>query len=200
MWFVQDEIRCCIWILSNVPRGSTAATCIKVLWIKEQLKHKLISARFLPFIKLPEVSWKHTDSLYKFSLSCHPFIRQLGSFAKRRVWHKVSLQDYNSYYFKEYFLLLKHMLSCWQSHLVFLVPASFPVGFGNMGIKQAEQRIKKISSSTSQGYMVPCSERTSGLQRFGGKKCRKTANGHKIISLLFSPRTLHFKIPLIRIQ
>lgn len=36
------------------------------------------------------------------------------------------------------------MLSCWQSHLLFLVPASIPAGSGHMGIKQAEQRIKKI--------------------------------------------------------
>ena len=100
---VKDEIRCCLQIHSNVPRDSTAVTCVKVLRIKQQLKPKLISARFLPFIKLPEVSWKHTDSLHKFSFSCHTFIRQLGSFAKSGVWHKVSEQDYNSYYFKEYF-------------------------------------------------------------------------------------------------
>lgn len=64
---VKDEIRCCIHIHSNVPSDSTAVTCIKVLWIKQQLKPKLISSRFLPRIKLPKVSWKHADSLHKFS-------------------------------------------------------------------------------------------------------------------------------------
>lgn len=100
---VKDEIRCRIRIHSNVPRDSTAVTRIKVLRIKQQLKPKLILTRFLPFIKLPKVSWKHTDSLHTFSLSRHTFSRQLGSFAKRRVWHKVSEQDYNRYCFKEYF-------------------------------------------------------------------------------------------------
>lgn len=61
------------------------------------------------------------------------------------------------------------MLACWESNLLFLVPASIPVGFGIMGIKQAEQRIKKYVSLHFQGYMVPCSERTSGLQTFWRK-------------------------------
>jgi len=70
---VKSEIRHCIQIHSNVPRDSTAVTCIKILWIKQQLKPKLISDRFLPLTKLPKVSWKHTDSLHKFSLPCHTF-------------------------------------------------------------------------------------------------------------------------------
>lgn len=50
----KAEIRCSIQIHSSVPRYSTAVTCIEVLQIKQQLKPKLISTRFLPFIKLPK--------------------------------------------------------------------------------------------------------------------------------------------------
>lgn len=44
------------------------------------------------------------------------------------------------------------MLACWESHLLFLVPATIPVGFGNMGIKQTKQRIEKYVSLHFQGY------------------------------------------------
>lgn len=73
---VKDEIRCCIRIHSNAPKDSTAVTCIKVLWIKQQLKPKLISTRFLPFIKLPKVSG-NIEILYTSSV-CH-VICLLGS-------------------------------------------------------------------------------------------------------------------------
>lgn len=39
-----------------ISGDSTAVTCIKVLWIKQELQPKLISTMFLPFIKLPKVS------------------------------------------------------------------------------------------------------------------------------------------------
>lgn len=65
------------------------------------------------------------------------------------------------------------MLAFWKSHLLFLVPASIPVGSGNMGIRQAEHRIKEYVSLHFQGYMVPCSERTSGLQTFWRKNMQR---------------------------
>lgn len=65
------------------------------------------------------------------------------------------------------------MLACWESHLLFLVPATIPVGFGNMGKKQTKQRIKKYVSLHFQGYMVPCSERTSGLQTLWRKNMQR---------------------------
>lgn len=48
-----------------------------------------------------------------------------------------------------------------------------PVGFGNMRIKQTEQRIKKYVNLHFQGYMVPCSERTSSLQTFWRKNMQR---------------------------
>lgn len=65
------------------------------------------------------------------------------------------------------------MLACWESHFLFLVPASIPVGSGNMAIRQAKQRIKEHVSLHFQGYMVPCSERTSGLQTFWRKNMQR---------------------------
>lgn len=48
-----------------------------------------------------------------------------------------------------------------------------PVGFGNMRIKKTEQRIKKYVNLHFQGYMVPCSERTSSLQTFWRKNMQR---------------------------
>lgn len=65
------------------------------------------------------------------------------------------------------------MLACWESHFLFLVLLTIPVGFGNMEIRQAEHRIKEHVSLHFQGYMVPCSERTSGLQTFWRKNIHR---------------------------
>lgn len=54
-----------------VPGHSTAAMCIKVLWIKQQLQPKLISTRFLPLIKWPKVSWR------RFSTKVLPVMSQV---------------------------------------------------------------------------------------------------------------------------
>lgn len=81
------------------------------------------------------------------------------------------------------------MLACWESNLLFLVPASIPVGFGNMGIKQAEQRIKKYVSLHFQGYMVPCSERTSGLQTFWRKIMQRDKWRQNNFPVLFPKNT-----------